>query len=133
MKKIYPLALFFLAFPALSDAVENPCEKIELSQQVSQCAEYKKDQSDKTLNLSYKATLDRIKHQYKESQTLSEQYLFLLREAQRAWIKLRDADCKLEAFEIEENTEAYQTTINNCISKMSDNRTHYLKNIAPDI
>lgn len=133
MKKAYPLALFFLAFPALSDTVESPCEKIEASQQIAQCAEYKKDQSDKTLNLSYKETLDRIKHQYKESQALSDQYLSLLRGAQREWIKLRDADCKLEAFDIEETTEAHQTTINNCISRMSENRANYLKTIAPDI
>lgn len=133
MKKIYPFALFFLAFPVLSDTVENPCEKIEASQQIAQCAEYKKDQSDKTLNLSYKETLNRIKHQYEKSPLLADQYISLLRGAQREWIKLRDADCKLEAFDIEETSEAYQTTINNCISRMSDNRTHYLKNIAPDI
>ncbi|HBX53936.1 lysozyme inhibitor LprI family protein [Pseudomonas sp. UBA2684] len=133
MKKIYPFALFFLAFPALSDIVENPCKEIEASQQIAQCAEYKKDLSNKTLNLSYKATLDRITHQYKESPALSDQYLSLLRGAQREWIRLRDADCKLEAFEIEETTEAHQTTINNCISRMSDNRAHYLKSIAPDI
>ena len=133
MKKAYPFFLFFLAFPALSDTIESPCEKIEASQQIAQCAEYKKNQSDKMLNLSYKEILGRIKHQYKESPALSDQYLSLLRGAQREWIKLRDADCKLEAFEIEETSEAYQTTINNCISRMSDNRTHYLKNIAPDI
>lgn len=101
--------MFFLTLPALSDTAENPCEKIESSQQIAQCAEYKKDQSDKTLNLYYKETLDRIKHQYKESPALSEQYLSLLRGAQREWIKLRDADCKLEAFEIEETTEAYES------------------------
>ena len=60
MKKIYPFVLFFLAFPALSDTIESPCEKIEASQQIAQCAEYKKNQSDKMLNLSYKETLDRI-------------------------------------------------------------------------
>lgn len=133
MKKIYPFVLFFLTFPALSDTVENPCEKIEASQQIAQCAEYKKDQSDKHLNSAYKATLDRIKHQYEQSPTLADQYISLLRGAQRKWIKLRDADCKLEAFEIEETTEAHQTTINNCISRMSENRANYLKNIAPDI
>lgn len=127
MKKIYPFVLFLLTFPALSDTVENPCEKIEASQQIAQCAEYKKDQSDKHLNLSYKATLDRIKHQYEQSPALADQYISLLRGAQRKWIKLRDADCKLEAFEIEEPTEAHQTTINNCISRMSENRADYLK------
>ncbi len=61
------------------------------------------------------------------------EYISLLRGAQREWIKLRDADCKLEAFEIEETKEAYQVTINNCMSRMSDDRTTYLNRIATDI
>lgn len=133
MKKIYPFFLLFLAFPALSDTVGDPCENIEISRQVAQCAEYKKDQSDKILNLSYKAALDRIRHQYGKASSLADQYISLLRGAQRQWIKLRDADCKLEAFEIEETAEAYQVTIDNCLSRTSDDRAGYLSRIAPDI
>jgi uncharacterized protein YecT (DUF1311 family) len=133
MKKIYPFILFFLTLPVLSDTAENPCKKIEASQQIAQCAEYKKYQSDKALNLSYKAALDRIKYQYEKSPALADQYTSLLRNAQREWIKLRDSDCKLEAFEVEEATEAYQTATNNCLSRMSDNRAGYLKSIAPDM
>lgn len=133
MKKKYPFLLLFFAFPGLSDTARNPCEKIEASQQVAQCAAYKKDQSDKLLNLSYKAALDRIRHQYGKAPSSADQYISLLRGAQRKWIKLRDADCKLEAFDIDEAAEAYQVTINNCISRMSDDRALYLKNIAPVI
>lgn len=133
MKKIYPVFLLFLAFPALSDTVGDPCGKIEISRQVAQCAEYKKDQSDKILNLSYKSALDRIRHQHGKALSLADQYISLLRGAQREWIKLRDADCKLEAFEIEETAEAYQVTINNCMSRMSVDRANYLSRIATDI
>jgi uncharacterized protein YecT (DUF1311 family) len=133
MKKEYLFLLLFFALPALSDTVRNPCERIEASQQVAQCAAYKKDQSDKLLNLSYKATLDRIRRQYGKAPSSADQYISLLRGAQREWIKLRDANCKLEAFEINEAAEAYQVTINNCISRMSDDRALYLNNIAPDI
>lgn len=133
MKKICPFSLLFLALPVFGGAAGDPCERIETSQQVAQCAEYKKDQSDKLLNLSYKATLDRIRHQYEKAPSLADQYISLLRGAQREWIKLRDADCKLEAFEIEETAEAYQVTINNCISRMSSDRASYLDRIAPDI
>ncbi|WP_256663146.1 lysozyme inhibitor LprI family protein [Stutzerimonas degradans] len=89
--------------------------------------------SDKLLNLSYKSTLQRIRHQYQNAPLLADQYITLLKTAQRQWIKLRDADCKLEAFEVEETAEAYQTTINNCASRMSEDRTAYLNKIAPDI
>ncbi|WP_462381361.1 lysozyme inhibitor LprI family protein [Pseudomonas sp. Marseille-QA0892] len=133
MKYIYPFLLLFCTFPVLSDTVENPCEGIEASQQIALCAEYKKARSDELLNLSYKATLDRIRHQYKQAPSLADQYISLLREAQRNWITLRDADCKLEAFEIEETAEAQQVTIDNCIARMSADRANYLKRIAPDI
>ncbi|MCQ4288325.1 DUF1311 domain-containing protein [Pseudomonas stutzeri] len=133
MKKISPFVLLLLTSPAFSDTAVNPCERIDASQQIAQCAEYKKDQSDKRLNVSYKTTLDRIRHQYEKTPSLADQYISLLRRAQREWIKLRDADCKLEAFEIEETAEAYQVTIDNCTSRMSDDRASYLKRIAPDI
>ncbi|TCD18353.1 DUF1311 domain-containing protein [Pseudomonas sp. IC_126] len=132
MKKI-SIGLLFLAFPALSDITGDPCEKIEISRQVVQCAEYRKDQSDNILNLSYKAALDRIRNQHGKPPSLADQYISLLRGAQREWIELRDADCKLEAFEIEEMEEAYQVTINNCMSRMSDDRATYLNRIATDI
>jgi uncharacterized protein YecT (DUF1311 family) len=129
----YSFFLLFFTFPALSDAVEKSCEVIEASQQVAQCAEYAKAQSDKLLNSAYKAALDRIRHQYRQAPLMADQYISLLRGAQREWIKLRDANCKLEAFEIEETAEAYQVTINNCIARMSNDRTMYLERIAPDI
>lgn len=133
MKKISPFLLLLLASPAFSDIAASPCERIDVSQQVAQCAEYKKYQSDKRLNVSYKTALDRIRHQYEKTPSLADQYISLLRRAQREWIKLRDADCKLEAFEIEETAVAYQVTIDNCTSRMSDDRASYLKRIAPDI
>uniref|UniRef100_A4XNH0 Lysozyme inhibitor LprI-like N-terminal domain-containing protein n=1 Tax=Ectopseudomonas mendocina (strain ymp) TaxID=399739 RepID=A4XNH0_ECTM1 len=129
----YSFFLLFFTFPALSDAIQKSCEVIEDSQQVAQCAEYAKGQSDKLLNSAYRAALDRIRHQYRQAPLMADQYISLLRGAQREWIKLRDADCKLEAFEIEETAEAYQVTINNCLARMSNDRADYLKHIAPDI
>lgn len=129
----HPFFLLFFAFPAFSNTVEDPCERFEASQQIAQCAEYIKVISDQLLNSAYKATLDRIRHQYMQAPSLADQYISLLRGAQREWIKLRDADCKLEAFEIEETAEAYRVTIDNCLSRMSNDRAIYLKRIAPDI
>lgn len=129
----YSLALLFLTFPAFSTPIEKSCKNIGQPSQIAQCAECRKYQSNKLLNSSYKTALDRIRQQYKQEPLLADQYISLLREAQRGWIKLRDADCKLEAFEIEETAEAYQVTIDNCLSRMSNDRAAYLKRIAPDI
>ncbi|MGK9049679.1 DUF1311 domain-containing protein [Stutzerimonas chloritidismutans] len=133
IRKISLIFLFLFARTALSDDVNDPCKEIEASSQIALCAQYNKEQSDNLLNSSYKATLNRIRLQYKNSPLLADQYVSLLKKAQREWINLRDADCKLEAFEIEETAEAYQVTIDNCISRMSDDRADYLNRIAPDI
>lgn len=133
MKILYPFLFLFSVHPAFSETLGNPCQHIEVSQQVAQCAAYKQQQSDEHLNSNYKATLDRIRNQYGKIFSLAEQYISLVREAQKNWIKLRDADCKLEAFEVDETTEAYQAIIDNCHSRMSDDRSNYLKRIATDI
>jgi len=133
IRKITLIFLLLFARTALSNDVNDPCEEIEASSQIALCAQYNKEQSDNHLNSSYKATLNRIRHQYKNSPLLADQYVSLLKTVQREWIDLRDADCKLEAFEIEETAEAYQVTIDNCISRMSDDRADYLNRIAPDI
>ena len=132
MKK-FSFMFLFLVPPAFSDTLSNPCENIELSQQVAQCAAYRKDLSDELLTTSYKATLGRIRQQFERMPSLADQYISVVKEAQQHWIKLRDADCKMEAFEIEETTEAHQVTTDNCISRMSNNRADYLDGIAPDI
>lgn len=130
------ITLFFLLIfvrTALSNDFNDPCKEIEASSQIALCAQYNKEQSDNLLNSSYKATLNRIRLQYQNSPLLADQYVSLLKTAQREWIDLRDADCKLEAFEIEEAAEAYQVTIDNCVARMSNDRADYLKHIAPDI
>lgn len=133
MNRAYLFFLLFFTFPVFSHVIEDPCERIEASPQVAKCARYKKEQSDLRLNVSYRETLGRIKYQYANAPSLAEQYIFLLRRAQREWVELRDADCKLEAFQIEESAEAYQVTIDNCISRLSDDRASYLNRVAVDI
>jgi uncharacterized protein YecT (DUF1311 family) len=65
------------------------------------------------------------------NQTLRDEYIQKIKESQRLWIKLRDADCALETFQIEIGPQAYETTLNNCIARMSDERSNYLEHIAP--
>ncbi|WP_458378815.1 lysozyme inhibitor LprI family protein [Pseudomonas chlororaphis] len=62
-----------------------------------------------------------------------EKFIAKLKESQRSWIKLRDTDCPLEAFEIEVGKPAYETTISNCIARMSLERSVYLDKILPDV
>lgn len=127
------IALLILALPLLGQATENPCTEIKVSQQVAQCAKYRKDKSDTLLNLTYKNTIEKIKNQYINHPKLSRQYTETLKTAQRAWLRLRDADCKLEAFQIEETAEAYQTTLDNCTTKFNYDRIKFLDEVTANI
>jgi uncharacterized protein YecT (DUF1311 family) len=116
-----------------ADPISGPCKEIVSSQQVFECSTYEKERADKGLNYQYRSLLKRVGGQYKSNKTLSDEYIQKIKESQRLWIKLRDADCVLETFQIEIGTQVYETTLNNCIAHKSDERSKYLEHIAPDL
>lgn len=126
---------FITAFSlyAFAESSNSSCDNVENSQQILLCSEHVKKTADNRLNTSYQEALRRIKKQYKNSAELAGEYLLLLKESQRAWLKVRDKNCELEAFEIEKGAEAHTTTTNNCIARMSKSRANYLDKISPGI
>ncbi|WP_312517387.1 lysozyme inhibitor LprI family protein [Stutzerimonas nitrititolerans] len=135
MKKIIlsVLAFFSLSLLARADVIVGLCESVEDSRQIFLCSVHAKTRADQQLNLSYQNALRRIAKQYEQSAMLADEYISLLRGSQRAWIKLRDANCELESFEIERGTQAYEVTVNSCIARMSRHRAGYLDKVAPDL
>lgn len=129
------IGIIFL-IPLLSSAEEKPedsCREIINSQQIFDCSRIERETADKMLNDSYKMLLARVQNQYKPSPELGEEFIQKIKESQRLWIKLRDADCTLEAFQIETGSQAYETTVNKCVARLSEARSSYLENnIAPD-
>jgi uncharacterized protein YecT (DUF1311 family) len=116
-----------------ADPTIESCKQIVSSQQVFECSIYEKGRADKALNDQYHSLLKRVGRQYKSNKTLGDDYIQKIKESQRSWIKLRDADCALETFQIEIGTQVYETTLNNCIARKSDERSKYLEHIAPDL
>ena len=112
---------------------QDECTEITTSQQIDKCSEVSKVAADSQLNTSYHQLMARLETQYRAEPDAGAAYTAKVKEAQRAWIKLRDANCPLEAFEIKPGTSAYVTTVNNCIARMSRERSVFLDKIAPDI
>lgn len=127
--KILLVCLFFSRF-ALAD--EPDCKNITVSAQVDECVKYAKESADLKLNLAYKKLIARVKSQYDVDPALGDKFLAKLKASQLAWIKLRDTNCPLEAFEIEEGKPAYITVVNNCIARMSLERSDYLDGTMKD-
>lgn len=127
-------ALAYQAVLPVSIALaQDECTGITTSQQVDKCSDVSKVAADSQLNTSYHQLMARLETQYQAEPDTETAYTAKVKEAQRAWIKLRDANCPLEAFEIKPGTSAYTTTVNNCIARMSRERSVFLDNVAPDI
>lgn len=111
---------------------EDNCKVITVSWQYDQCVEADRKSADAKLNASYKLLMTRFESQWKREPEQAKAYMAMARDSQRAWIKLRDTTCPLEAIETETGSKAYTTLTNNCIARMSLERAAYLDAVAPD-
>jgi len=128
------LVLFVsLLLPLSVAAAQFDCANISTSPQVDICAKQAKESADSNLNVSYQKLIKRVASQYRVDTALRDDYMQKLKESQRAWLKLRDTNCTLEAFEVEVGQPAYVTTVNNCIARMSLERSIYLDKTLPDL
>lgn len=118
---------------AHSESSLNPCDNLNNSHQVFMCSEHNKEQADHDLNESYNRLLRRVDKQYSPDPEIRNHFISIIKKSQRTWIVLRDANCAVESFEIEAHSEAHTTTFNNCIARMSQERTEYLDKISPQI
>lgn len=107
------------------------CTNITASAQIDDCSKIEKESADKKLNQSYTKLIARIKEQYVPSPEMGERYLSKLKNSQRAWLTLRDTNCELESFLADTAYPAHETLINNCITKMSLERSDYLDGTQP--
>jgi uncharacterized protein YecT (DUF1311 family) len=122
-------ALFFSLNP-MAQATDIPgCRDIHTSQQVDECEAARYKLSDNELNTAYRALLIRIEESYEPAPELGAELKHLVRTSQRAWINFRDANCAVEAFEIEKGTSAYTTTVNACRARMTRARTLELRSL----
>ncbi|MFR0693449.1 lysozyme inhibitor LprI family protein [Enterobacterales bacterium AE_CKDN230030158-1A_HGKHYDSX7] len=56
-----------------------------------------------------------------------------LKNAQRQWIYLRDADCELMAFEAEPGSQAHEGNVNQCITAATQLRSRQLREISSQL
>lgn len=126
------IALSFGCLFASFAIADDDCKEISVSSQVDRCVEAVRKEADSQLNASYKKLLARFESQQRTDPEQGKALVAMARESQRAWIKLRDTTCPLEATEIEPGMAAHVTTINNCMARMSLERAAYLDTIIAD-
>lgn len=120
-----------LLLPVSLVYAQDDCNHVTSSLEMLPCSEAEKKAADAQLNLSYKQLMSRLESDYRTDPALGAEYAAKVKESQRAWLKLRDANCPLEAFEIETGMPAHVVAVNSCIARMSRERSAYLDKIAP--
>ncbi|MBK5526739.1 DUF1311 domain-containing protein [Pseudomonas sp. TH06] len=120
-----------LLLPVSAAYAQDDCSHVTSSLEMVPCSEAAKKAADAQLNVSYKQLMTRLESDYRTDPALGAEYAAKVKESQRAWLKLRDANCPLEAFEIEVGKPAYVAVSNLCIARMSRERSAYLDKIVP--
>ncbi|WP_158243860.1 MULTISPECIES: lysozyme inhibitor LprI family protein [unclassified Pseudomonas] len=127
-------AFVAMSVSSVSFSQDAGCEAVAAGQR-DECAEKAMKAADRVLNDSYDAVIDRAGFryifQYQSRHEEHKAFLDRLKNSQRAWIKLRDSNCRLEGFENEWDTTSYSADLNRCAAKMSLERALYLDGILP--
>lgn len=111
---------------------QDACVDITTNSQSERCSVSAKAAADAQLNTSYQELMVRLEGGYQTDPVLAASQKATVQEAQRAWIKLRDTDCQIDALETEPGSSAHVAAVNNCIASMSRDRSVFLDNIASD-
>lgn len=131
MKKLF-VFFVFLAFPIFAFSGEKVCGTATSTLEFNLCVRQSHDSADSKLNVSYKQLIVRVKSQYQRDPDQGAKFLVKLKASQLAWLKLRDTNCAIEAFEYDEEAPVYEVTVKICAIKMSIERSKYLDNTFPD-
>ena len=110
---------------------EDACRQVSSTLERVQCSGAAMRAADDQLNASYKLLMARLESRYRAEPAQGDEYATKVKESQRVWLKLRDTDCPLEAFELEPGVPAHVAAINLCVTRMSRERSVYLDKIAP--
>lgn len=114
-------ALLLLAVPAVLHAQPPSCmDEARTQMDMNACAADDLGLADSVLNVVYAQVVAEV----------DSAQLPLLREAQRAWIRLRDADCALDAAELEGGSIRPMIEMM-CLADETRRRTDYLRRLRP--
>ena len=133
MKSIFmALALIATGVHAAEDTDSTPCDGIENDKQTLECATYNKTTAEQLLKDNYQSLLERMGSTYAGNKAQLADITARLKDAQQKWDKLRDADCAVDTFPAEAGSKEYAIAQNDCLARMSDERSEFLESIGQE-
>ncbi|WP_283181966.1 lysozyme inhibitor LprI family protein [Pseudomonas svalbardensis] len=133
MKSIFlALALIATGVHAAEESDDNPCDKVENEVQTLECSTYSRTTAEDLLKENYNSLTDRMQLAYGKNPAQLADFTAKLKAAQQQWLKTRDADCAVEAFPATAGSKAFTIAQNDCVARMSDERSEFLESIGQE-
>ncbi|KJZ48834.1 MULTISPECIES: lysozyme inhibitor LprI family protein [Pseudomonas] len=133
MKSIFlALALIATGVHAAEEADDNPCDKVENEVQTLECSTFSKNTAEQLLKDNYQGLTERMQTLYGKNPAQLTDITAKLKAAQQQWLKTRDADCAVEAFPATSGSKAFTIAQNDCVARMSDERSEFLESIGQE-
>ncbi|KAB0497503.1 lysozyme inhibitor LprI family protein [Pseudomonas vancouverensis] len=126
------LALMATGVQAAEDSDSNPCDAVENDVQTLECSVYSRTTAEDLLKDNYNGLNERMQSQYGKNPSQLADITTKLKAAQQQWLKTRDADCAVEAFPATAGSKAFTIAQNDCIARMSDERSEFLESIGQE-
>ncbi|EBH9038137.1 Uncharacterized protein conserved in bacteria [Salmonella enterica subsp. indica] len=122
-------ALSFLFFTPFILQASDPCYNIQLSDQIFLCSKRTFEHNDDKLNEIYKSILSTIRKEYAPDPDMGSEFVQKIKLSQRAWINFRDANCTVFSFQIDKESQAFETSMYSCKNDMTLKRIEELKSV----
>ena len=126
------LALITSGAYAADDADYNPCDAVENDQQTLACSVYSRNAAEQLLTENYESLQARMNALYGNNPTQLNNITSKIKAAQTLWLHQRDADCAIAVFPATAGTEAFNIAQNDCIARITDDRSEFLETIGQD-
>ncbi|QTD33007.1 lysozyme inhibitor LprI family protein [Pseudomonas fluorescens] len=133
MKSIFlALALIATGVHAAEESDNNPCDAVENDIQTLECSTYSRTTAEDLLKDNYASLNERMQTTYGKNPAQLAYITAKLKAAQQQWLKTRDADCAVEAFPATDGSKAFKIAQNDCVARMSDERSEFLESIGQE-
>jgi len=133
MKSIFlALALIATGVHAAEESDDNPCDKVENDVQTLECSAYSRTAAEDLLKNNYQSLAERMQTAYGKNPAQLTDITAKLKVAQQQWLKTRDADCAVEVFPATSGSKTFTIAQNDCVARMSDERSEFLESIGQE-
>jgi len=117
---------------AQEESDSTPCDAVENDVQTLECSAYSRTTAEDLLKDNYQSLAERMQTLYGKNPSQLTDITSRIKASQQQWLKTRDANCAVEAFPATSGSKAFTIAQNDCVARMSDERSEFLESIGQE-